>query len=197
MDRETPVSDEGTRDESEPEIYGGDEPAGDDELEDSPEGPAIDEGALEEVDEAAEEVRSEDSERPRRGRRRRRRRRPGDRGPSDRGPAERGASDRGPSDRGPREERSPSHAPGPPSRPHAEADDDELDEDLDEDEDLTGESELGADDEGEDGEESPRVYRNVPTWEEAISFLTHKRPEGRSRDDSGPREPRRDAGRPR
>ena len=68
---------------------------------------------------------------------------------------------------------------------------------MEEDEDLTGESELGVEDEGEDGEESPRVYRNVPTWEEAISFLTHKHPEGRSRDDSGPREPRRDGGRPR
>jgi hypothetical protein len=68
---------------------------------------------------------------------------------------------------------------------------------LDDDsEDLTGESELSAED--EEGGESPRVYRNVPTWEEAISFLVHKRPsEGRSRDDSGPREPRRDSGRPR
>jgi hypothetical protein len=44
------------------------------------------------------------------------------------------------------------------------------------------------------------VYRNVPTWEEAISFLVHRRPpEGRPRDDSGPgpRGPRRDGGRPR
>jgi hypothetical protein len=67
-------------------------------------------------------------------------------------------------------------------------------------EDLTGESELGVDDETEDGEESPRVYRNVPTWEEAISFLVHKRPSEGRRDDSGPggpREPRRDGGRPR
>jgi hypothetical protein len=70
---------------------------------------------------------------------------------------------------------------------------------LDEDSgDLTGETELGADDESEEGDEAPRVYRNVPTWEEAISFLVHKRPaEGRSRDDSGPREPRRDGSRPR
>jgi hypothetical protein len=185
MDRESPVSDEGTREENEPEIYGGEERAAEDELEELPADSALDEGALEEADEEAEEDRSEDSERPRRGRRRRRRRRPGDRGPSDRGP---------------HEERAPSSPASPPSRPDAEAADDDLDDDLDEDsEDLTGESELGVDDETEDGEEAPRVYRNVPTWEEAISFLVHKRPEGRSRDDGpgGPREPRRDGGRPR
>ncbi len=60
---------------------------------------------------------------------------------------------------------------------------------------MTGESELTAEDE-EGDENAPRVYRNVPTWEEAISFLVHKRPEGR-RDEGGPREPRRDGGRPR
>jgi hypothetical protein len=51
--------------------------------------------------------------------------------------------------------------------------------------------------EGEE-DEAPRVYRNVPTWEEAISYLLHRRPnesrpnEGES---SGSREPRRDGGR--
>ena len=190
MDRERPVSDEGTSEESEPEIYDDDEeavgrgPA--EEMDDVSDEPALDEGALEEADEAVAEGGAEESEGPRRRRRRRRRRGPGDRGPDERGP---------------REQR----APGRPtvasteSRSHGdEPPDDDLDEDSG---DLTGESELGAEDESEEGDEAPRVYRNVPTWEEAISFLVHKRPsEGRSRDDAGgggPREPRRDGGRPR
>jgi hypothetical protein len=173
MDRERPVSDEGTREENESEIFGDEEAL--------TEGPAADE--LEEVseDSAGEELRESadtESEEPRRRRRRRGRRRSGDRGP--------------------RGERPSGH------RPHGEAlgadagMDDDADEDMDEDSgDLTGESELGAEDDSEEGDDAPRVYRNVPTWEEAISFLVHKRPEGRSRDDSGPREGRRDGGRPR
>jgi hypothetical protein len=196
MDRETPVSDEGTREETEPEIFGDeDEGVGrgtSDEREELSDAPALDEGDLEEADEAGDEAAAEsggeDAEgRPRR-RRRRRRRRPGDRGPGDRGP---------------REERRPSRPAASDEAPQSRSLADEPpDDDLDEDSgDLTGESELGADDEIEEGEDAPRVYRNVPTWEEAISFLVHKRPsEGRSRDDSGgdgPREPRRDGGRPR
>jgi hypothetical protein len=184
MDRETHVSDEGTREETEPEMF--DEEGADrgplEDVEELSDEPALDEGALEEADEASAEAGSEESEGPRRRRRRRRR----------------GRGDRGPGDRGPREERRPPRPAGAPpeSRSFADDSDDDLDEDSG---DLTGESELNADD--EDGEEAPRVYRNVPTWEEAISFLVHKRPsEGRSRDDSGaggPREPRRDGGRPR
>jgi hypothetical protein len=186
MDRETHVSDEGPREETEPEMYDEEEadrgPSEDvEELSDEASDEVVlDEGALEEADEAAAETGSEESEGPRRRRRRRRR----------------GRGERGPSDRGPREERRPPRPAGAPGESRSYADD-EPDDDLDEDSgDLTGESELSAED--EDGEEAPRVYRNVPTWEEAISFLVHKRPpEGRSRDDSGPREPRRDGGRPR
>jgi hypothetical protein len=53
-------------------------------------------------------------------------------------------------------------------------------------------------DEEEGDEEAPRVYRNVPTWEEAISFLLHKRPgESRPREpeSGGSRDQRRDSGR--
>jgi hypothetical protein len=63
------------------------------------------------------------------------------------------------------------------------------------------EEEEGVDAEGEldgDDDEAPRVYRNVPTWEEAISYLLHRRPGdsgSRERDSGGPREPRRDGGR--
>jgi hypothetical protein len=193
MDRERLVSDEGPREESEPELFEeedtevvsedlsefGDESALDE--------PALDEGAIEERDEAGAEGESEDAEgAPRRRRRRRRRGR-------------RGSGDRS----GPREERAPGRpsgagAPEPRdlSDESEDDDDDEDEEDLDEDSgDLTGESELTAEDE-EGDENAPRVYRNVPTWEEAISFLVHKRPEGR-RDEGGPREPRRDGGRPR
>jgi ribonuclease E len=177
MDRETHVSDEGPREETEPEMFDeeGADPGLSEDVEELSDEPALDEGALEEAAEAG----SEESEGPPRRRRRRRR----------------GRGDRGPGDRGPREERRPPRPAGAPaeSRSYADESDDDLDEDSG---DLTGESELSAED--EDGEESPRVYRNVPTWEEAISFLVHKRPpEGRSRDDSGPREPRRDGGRPR
>jgi hypothetical protein len=180
MDRETHVSDEGTREETEPEMF--DEEGADrgplEDVEELSDEPALDEGALEEADEAEAEAGSEESEGPRRRRRRRRR-------------------GRGPSDRGPREERRPPRSAGAPAESRSFADDDS-DDDLDEDSgDLTGESELSAED--EDGEEAPRVYRNVPTWEEAISFLVHKRPpEGRSDSGAGgPREPRRDGGRPR
>jgi hypothetical protein len=173
MDRETPVSDEGTPEEPESEIFGDEEGAEDrvvgDDLEES------DDSVLEESEGAAEPG-SEESEGPRRRRRRRGRRRPGDRGP-----------------RGERR-------PGPPSRSEADSAEgeplgEEDDDDLEDNGDLTGESELGAEDDSEEGdEESPRVYRNVPTWEEAISFLVHKRPEGRP-DSGGPREGRRDGGR--
>jgi ribonuclease E len=174
MDRETPVTDEGTREEPESEIFGDEEGAEDRGVGDDLDEP--DDSALGESEEAAEPE-SEGPDGPRRRRRRRGRRRAGDRGP-----------------RGERR-------PGPPSRseadpvegePLAEEDDDDLEEDNG---DLTGESELGAEDDSEEGdEESPRVYRNVPTWEEAISFLVHKRPEGRT-DSGGPREGRRDGGR--
>ena len=67
------------------------------------------------------------------------------------------------------------------------------DEDADEDEEGV---EVEGDAESDD--EAPRVYRNVPTWEEAISFLLHRRP-GDSRpregESGGPREFRREGGR--
>ena len=177
------MSEEGTSEETEPEMF--DEEGADlgpsEDVEELSDEPALDEGTLEEADEAEAEAGSEESEGPRRRRRRRRR----------------GRGDRGPSDRGPREERRPPRPVGALAESQSFADD-EPDDDLDEDSgDLTGESELSADD--EDGEEAPRVYRNVPTWEEAISFLVHKRPpEGRSDSGAGgPREPRRDGGRPR
>jgi hypothetical protein len=182
MDRERQVSDEGTREETEGEMFDEEgavrEPS--DEVEELSDEPALDEGALEEADEQAAESEESEGNRPRRRRRRR------------------GGRDRRPGERGPREQR----GAGRPSDVSAEStsDDEPLEDDLDEESgDLTGESELSADDEGEEGEGAPRVYRNVPTWEEAISYLSHKRPpEGRSRDDSGPggsREPRRDGGR--
>ena len=176
MDRERHVSDEGTRDELEPERYNEESPdrGPSDEVEELAEEPHFDEGALEEVDEAAAETESEEPEGPRRRRRRRR----GRGGREERGHGRPAAAGATVESQGPAEE--------------------SFDEDLEEEEsgDLTGESELSAED--EEGEEAPRVYRNVPTWEEAISYLVHKRPsEGRSRDDSGPggpREPRRDGG---
>jgi hypothetical protein len=191
MDRERLVSDEGPREESEPELFEeedtevvsehlsefGDESALDE--------PALDEGAIEGGDEAGAEGESEDSEGARRPRRRRRRR------------GRRGSGDRS----GPREERAPGRSTvaggSEPRDLSDEPDDDDDEEDLDEDsDDLTGESELTAEDE-EGDENAPRVYRNVPTWEEAISFLVHKRPSEGRRDEGGPREPRRDGGRPR
>ncbi|HEX4070726.1 MAG TPA: hypothetical protein VHX68_06135 [Planctomycetaceae bacterium] len=71
------------------------------------------------------------------------------------------------------------------------------DDDDEEEDDEAAEAE-GEEVEGEGDEESPRVYRNVPTWEEAIGFLLHRQPgdshsrEGRS---GGPRDHRRGGGR--
>lgn len=168
------MSDEGTGEEPESEIFGDEE--GDEDREVGDDLEESDASALGESEEAAEPS-SEESEGPRRRRRRRGRRRSGDRAP-------RGERSPGPP--------SPGEAEFAEAGPLGEEDDDDLEEDNG---DLTGESELGAEDDSEEGdEESPRVYRNVPTWEEAISFLVHKRPDGRT-DSGGPREGRRDGGR--
>jgi hypothetical protein len=51
--------------------------------------------------------------------------------------------------------------------------------------------------EDEDDDESPRVYKNVPTWEEAISYLLHRRPgDSRSGDAPGADAREGDSGRP-
>jgi hypothetical protein len=132
--------------------------------------------------EPAEEprVESEGGDAPGPRRRRRRRRRPSDRGPQRDQPAET------PLTEAEAEEAFPAESSLQPSR----ADEDEDDEDDDEVVDAEGD----VDGEGED--EAPRVYRNVPTWEEAISFLLHRRPgDSREGESGGPRGPRRDGGR--
>lgn len=140
-----------------------------------------DEFAAAEQAEAAAEARGEG---PRRRRRRRRRR---------------------PSDARPDESR---RAPGDVD---GDVDDDDEVEAIEPDE-LSLVSAYAADDDEDEGEpdaegdvegdeEALRVYRNVPTWEEAISYLLHKRPgEGRSRESEsggsrGPRGSGRDGGR--
>ena len=147
-----------------------------------------DEGQIE--DERSDEFLSEDDEveseepagerelsenRPPR-RRRRRRRRPGERGPRREPSSEEPLTDVE------AEEAFPSESPLGIS---PATDDEEESADIE------------GDLEGED-DEAPRVYRNVPTWEEAISYLLHRRPnESRSRkgDSGGSREHRRDGGR--
>ena len=136
-----------------------------------------DEGQIE--DERSDEFLSEDDEveseepagerelsenRPPR-RRRRRRRRPGERGPRREPSSEEPLTDVE------AEEAFPSESPLGIS---PATDDEEESADIE------------GDLEGED-DEAPRVYRNVPTWEEAISYLLHRRPnESRSREgDSG------------
>ena len=111
-------------------------------------------------------------------RRRRRRRRPGERGPRPEPSSEEPMTELE------AEDEFPSEQPLGLSS---------TDDDADEEEAVDAEGDL----EGEE-DEAPRVYRNVPTWEEAISYLLHRRPnesrpnEGES---SGSREPRRDGGR--
>ncbi len=145
---------------------------------------AVDQGPIEDDDgdeflaeeEPAEEPAGEreaSEGRPRR--RRRRRRRSGERGPRRETSAEEPMSDLE------AEETLPSESPlGVTS----DADDDE--DAVDAEGDLESEE-----------DEAPRVYKNVPTWEEAISYLLHRRPgESHPREESsGSREHRRDGGR--
>jgi ribonuclease E len=130
-----------------------------------------DEEPVEESTEESAGEREATEGRPRR--RRRRRRRPGDRGPR-----------REPSVGEPMtdletEEAFPSESPLGLSS----ADDDDEEESVDAEGDLESEE-----------DEAPRVYRNVPTWEEAISYLLHRRP-GESRAREGEPPGRRDGGR--
>ncbi len=108
-------------------------------------------------------------------RRRRRRRRPGERGPRREDSADEPLTDL---------EADEEFRSEAPLRTSSAADD--------EDEGVDAEGELEGDD-----DEAPRVYRNVPTWEEAISYLLHRPGDSgsRERDSGGPREQRRDSGR--
>jgi hypothetical protein len=133
--------------------------------------PAEDVLAEEESTEESTGEREGGEGRPRRRRRRRRR-------PSDRGPRPERAGEE-PMTESEADEAFPSESPLGISA----ADDDE-EEGVDAEGDL--ESEEGA----------PRVYRNVPTWEEAISYLLHRHPtESRPREGERSREHRRDGGR--
>lgn len=126
------------------------------------------------AEESAEEREISENRPPRR--RRRRRRRSGERGPRREPSSEEPLSDIE------AEEAFPSDSPLGLSSTSDDEDD-------------------GADAEGDlesEEDEAPRVYRNVPTWEEAISYLLHRRPgESRSREgeSGGSREHRRDGGR--
>ena len=107
---------------------------------------------------------AEESDRSAPRRRRRRRRRPGERGPRRELPAESSLLKSSLTE-------SESEAPFAAASPYQASSDDEDEEEDDE----AAEAE-GEEVEGEGDEESPRVYRNVPTWEEAIGFLLHRQP---------------------
>jgi hypothetical protein len=81
--------------------------------------------------------------------------------------------------------------PSEPALESTHVDDDDDEEDAEDSSYVEGDTEG----EGEGEDDGPRVYRNVPTWEEAIAFLLHKRPgESRSREGES-RESRHDGGR--
>ena len=170
------TSDRGDDPESEIDEQATDEQAADEQVIDEQ---AADESPLEE-ESGADVSRGPERDEPTGPRRRRRRRRPGDRGPR-RGPS----AERPPiEDDADEPEESMSIDASMGSASNFDDDEDEDNVDL--------EAEGGA--EGEADDEAPRVYRNVPTWEEAIAFLLHRRP-GETRSREGDSHPRRDGGR--
>lgn len=165
----------GPTDESEPEFddrTDDESLSGEDSSEDSSE-ETPEETSLEKSEDSRGESEGHETGPPRR--RRRRRRRPGDRGPKREEPADVPLSAAEADDAFPAE-----------SSLELSADDED-----DEDDGVEAEADAESEGDGEGDEESPRVYRNVPTWEEAIGFLLHRRPG----DSGGPREFRRDGGR--